>query len=456
MNNYLHKFSRYFPKTLLARLMMLIACLLVMAQLFTAQLFAYFEREPRAIAVALQAVTVVNYTRASLIASQDSLRLALLSELSGKEGVRVYYANLLEKIEPLPDDAFIQLVAQKIRDQLSPVTIVTMNHYGVEGLWVSFSIGVDDFWVVIPHPRIKRSFPWEWLGWSILILILSLGGAYFVTLRLNRPLNDLVKVAKQIQSGEPPSVIEECAITELREVIVAFNRMAESLADLDAERTLIIAGVSHDIRTPLARLRLAVELLKDKKNQPLKQSMIQDIADMDSIISQFLDFVRGSEHETVVVLSLNRLLNSLQERYARVGKTVTLLAMPDDTQDIFLAVRPLSLQRLLDNLIENAFTHGVSPVEIRFDTSDDKVNIHILDSGQGIPPEDIESVMRPFQRLNRARSNATGSGLGLAIAERIARLHHGKLVLLNRPQGGLDAKITLPIYRGGYRDGLSG
>ena len=223
--------------------MLLIAVLLAIGQVASLKIFEYFEREPRAEATALQAVTVVNYTRASLIASQENLRLALLSELTGKEGVRIYYADFMEEIEPLPPDPFINLVAEKIRERLGVETIITVNHYGVEGLWVSFNIGQDDFWVVIPRFHIERPFPWQWLGWGALVLLLSLGGGYILAARINRPLNLLVNAADRLRNGERPEKLPEDSVTELREVSSTFNKMADSLAELDAERTLILAGV---------------------------------------------------------------------------------------------------------------------------------------------------------------------------------------------------------------------
>lgn len=139
------------PRTLLARIMLLIAILLIVGQLAALKLFDYFEREPRAMAAALQAVTVVNFTKASLLAAHEDRRIALLSELSGKEGVRIYAADMLEEIEPLPNDTFVKLIAKKIKEQLGKDTIVAINHFGVPGLWVSFNIGQDDYWVVIPR-----------------------------------------------------------------------------------------------------------------------------------------------------------------------------------------------------------------------------------------------------------------------------------------------------------------
>lgn len=421
--------------------MLLIAFLLAIGQIASLQIFEYFEREPRAEATALQAVTVVNYTRASLIASQDNLRLALLSELTGKEGVRVYYADFMEDIEPLPADPFINMVAEKIRERLGVETIITVNHYGVQGLWVSFNIGQDDFWVVIPKLHVERRFPWQWLGWGALILVLSLAGGYFIALRINRPLHLLMNVANRLRNGEQPEKLPEGSFAELREVNETFNKMADSLAELDAERTLILAGVSHDIRTPLARLRLSVEMLPDDGCASLKNGMVQDIADMDNIIHQFLDFVKGVEGEPTQMIDVNTLLQAVHDRQLRAGRDLVVQLAPT----YFIPVKPLAMQRLLDNLVGNAYAYGNGQVRIASKVTAGSVVISVFDNGPGIPETHVEKLLRPFERLDTARSNAGGSGLGLAIADRIAKQHHGKLELINRPEGGLEARLSIPI-----------
>ncbi|WP_041359462.1 ATP-binding protein [Methylotenera versatilis] len=421
--------------------MLLIAFLLAIGQIASLQIFEYFEREPRAEATALQAVTVVNYTRASLIASQDNLRLALLSELTGKEGVRVYYADFMEDIEPLPPDPFINMVAEKIKERLGVETIITVNHYGVQGLWVSFNIGQDDFWVVIPKLHVERRFPWQWLGWGALILLLSLAGGYFIALRINRPMHLLMNAANRLRKGEQPEKLPEGSFAELREVNETFNKMADSLAELDAERTLILAGVSHDIRTPLARLRLSVEMLPDEGCGSLKNGMIQDIADMDNIIHQFLDFVKGVEGEPTQMIDINTLLQAVHDRQLRAGRDLVVQLAPT----YFIPIKPLAMQRLLDNLVGNAYAYGKGQARIAGKVTAEHIVISVFDNGPGIPESHLQKLLRPFERLDTARSNAGGSGLGLAIADRIAKLHHGKLELINRPEGGLEARLSIPI-----------
>ncbi len=421
--------------------MLLIAVLLAIAQLASLQIFEYFEREPRAEATALQAVTVVNYTRASLIASQENLRLALLSEITGKEGVRIYYADFMEDIEPLPADPFINMVAAKIRERLGAETIITINHYGVQGLWISFNIGQDDYWVVIPRVHVERPFPYQWLGWAALVLALSLGAGYFIAARINRPLHLLMNAADRLRNGEQPEKLPEGSFAELQEVNVTFNKMADSLAELDAERTLILAGVSHDIRTPLARLRLSLEMLPDEACASLKSGMIQDIADMDNIIHQFLDFVKGVEGEPTQMTDINTLLQAVHDRQLRAGRDLVVqLAAP-----YLVPIKPLAMQRLLDNSVGNAYAYGNGQVRVASRITPDFIMISVFDNGPGIPETHVEKLLRPFERLDTARSNAGGSGLGLAIADRIAKLHQGKLELINRPEGGLEARLSLPI-----------
>jgi two-component system osmolarity sensor histidine kinase EnvZ len=246
-----------------------------------------------------------------------------------------------------------------------------------------------------------------------------------------------------LRNGEQPEKLPEESVTELREVSSTFNKMATALAELDAERTLILAGVSHDIRTPLARLRLAVEMLPDESCDSLKNGMIEDIADMDNIIHQFLDFVRGVEGEPTQLTDINSLLQGLHDRQSRAGRDLVVQM----AATYAIPIRPLAMQRLLDNLVGNAYTYGHGQVRVASQVLDDAIVISVFDNGPGIPETHLEKLLRPFERLDTARSNAGGSGLGLAIAERIAKLHHGKLELINRPEGGLEARLTLPIAK---------
>jgi two-component system osmolarity sensor histidine kinase EnvZ len=427
----------WLPRTLLSRIMLLIALLLMAGQYAAFRLFEYVEREPRATAAALQAVSIANLTRAALLAAHENRRLQLLTELSQTEGVRVYPIEIFEVVEPLPEDPLIQLIAEKIVAQMGTGTVVSVNHLGLPGLWVSFSIDDEDFWVVIPKIRTERPAPWQWVEWGALMLTLSLAGAYFIAARINRPLHLLAKAADQVARGLKAERLPEYGVEELQRVSHTFNEMTDALARLDSERTLLLAGVSHDLRTPLARLRLSVEMLS--ASDAMKAGMIQDIEDMDSIIRQFLDFVRGLEGETEQKEDLNALIQSTADRYARSGKTLHLNL--GNIPEILL--RPLAMQRLLGNLIDNAFAYGGKKVEIMTRNQNGLITLSVLDDGPGIPEKEMDRLLRPFERLDSARGQDGGSGLGLAISDRIARLHGGNLSLHNRENRGLEVRITL-------------
>ncbi len=430
---------KWMPRTLLSRLMLLIALLLAVGQYAAFKLFDYFELEPRASAAALQAVSVVNLTQAALLAAHEDRRLPLLQELSQLEGVRVYPVDLLEEIEPLPDDALSQRVAEKIREALKPNTFIAYNHLGLNGLWVSFSIDDEEFWAVIPNIHIEQTFPWQWLGWAGLILFFSMAGAYVIATRINRPLRLLAQAADQVARGEIAQKLPEDGTEELQRVNHTFNAMTEALSRLDAERSLLLAGISHDLRTPLARLRLAVEMMPD--GESLKSGMVQDIEDMDCIIRQFLDFIRGIEGEVAQKADLNMLISDISERYLRNGQSVLL----DAGEIPQIALRIQAMHRLLTNLLDNAFHYGKGEVTVATRALADGVLLTVSDEGPGIPEDQIPRLLRPFERLDVARGNATGSGLGLAIADRIAKLHGGQLHVANRPAGGLEVRLLLPL-----------
>ena len=432
---------RLFPRTLLWRSVALIALLLVIAHLAWLQILRVSEREPRARQVAQQIVSVVNLTRAALITAQPSKRLELLQDLSQEEGIQVYSAEQGERIAPLPDQAFLRLVESEVRRQLGAQTRIAASRNGIRGAWVSFRIDGDDYWVYMPRSRLERTDPLRWAGWGALVLALALLGAYLIVSRINRPLRELTGAAAEIGRGHTPPPVAETGPSEIRTLAHAFNTMAADLKRQDEERAFLLAGVSHDLRTPLSRIRLGLEMLGGKGDPALKAGLIQDVADIDAAIGQFLDFARLAEGEVAVPEGdLNAIVREVCDRYTRAGKAVStrLDALPP------LALRPSAVQRLVSNLIDNALRHGGPEVEVTTRPENGRAVIEVLDRGPGIPQEESENMLQPFTRLDRARSTS-GSGLGLAIVDRIARLHGGSVRLLAREGGGLRARVELPL-----------
>lgn len=440
---------KFIPNTLLARFLILIATVLIIAQVVSIRIFDYFERGPRAEAIAQEIETIVNFTRVSLISSREDKRLKLLSELSTKGDIRIYPAYYFEDIEPLAPDPFLQVIVSKLKKRLGENTIVVTNHYGIPGLWVSFAIDQDEFWVVIPTPG-DRPFPWHWIGWGIIVAGLSIIGAYATATRINKPLNLLINATEQLKKGMFPEKLPLDSVTEFRTMSQTFNEMAESLSKVDQERKVLLAGVSHDIRTPLTRLRIAIEMLPKKIASKLKKSMEEDIFEIDNILSQFIDYVRGFNQEATVTTNLNEFFSHMKNQHQILNRNIVLvsnLKIP-----IFYDIKPISFRRLFDNLINNAFSYSTGEVVITIRKHKENISISVLDDGPGIPPDHIQRLLKPFERFDvisinkkQIADNREGCGLGLAIVDKITEAHNGKLVISNRTKKGLEVKIILPL-----------
>jgi len=433
--------SRVLPDSLLARSFLLIALLLVVSVLAAFQLYRVYEREPLSRELAQQAVSVVNLTRAALVNADPALRPDLLVELNESEGIRVYPVTPGEKLEPLPDDPLFRMVAKRVRDALGARTRFAFARNGVAGFWVSFFIDVDQYWVMLPRARFEPSFGPGWIGWGAALLILALLGAALIATRLSRPLKALAQAARRIGRGETPEPLAEQGPRELRTVSAAFNRMTRDLEALERERAMVLAGISHDLRTPLSRLRLELEMSGAERTAA--ESMATDIDEMDSVIGQFLDYARGSA-ENASVGDLDALGDEIAEHYARRGRRVSFV--PGGVPRFAFAAK--ALRRAIMNLIDNALRYAGEPVEIRSRAEAGNIIVEVLDRGPGIPAAQTERLKRPFTRLDAARSGPGGSGLGLAIVDRIARAHGGTLELLPRAGGGLAAVLSLPRNQG--------
>ena len=439
-----------FPKNLLNRLILIIASLIIVSQLITIKVFDYFEMEPRAESMAQEISTIVKYTKAAIQNAYPSTRLDLLQSLSKMSDVKIVPAYYFENIKPLPDEIFLSIVVKKIKQDLGEDTIVTLNHYDIPGIWVSFEIGDGLFWAVIPRNVFDRPFPWHWIGWGIVVFLVSISGAYFLTTRINKPLNLLINATSKLKKGLPFKKIPEDTATEFKEVTKAFNEMASNLAKSENERRFIMGSVSHDIRTPLTRMKLSLEMLP-KKSAFLKESMDQDIDEINQIINQFLDFVRGFDDEPISSLNFGNFLTELKKQHAILGhdlKISKITRSKDIPKNLFIDVRPLAFKRLFDNLINNGVKFSKSnKIELVAKLYDEKIEINVLDNGPGIPKDKREKLLEPFERLDQARGSIGGSGLGLAIANRIVMVHNGKLELINRRKGGLNVKLTFPLIK---------
>ena len=433
-----------FPGSLLWRIFLLIAALLLASLVAWIAIVDESENEPRARAIAQQVASIVNLTRAAIVTAAPEKRIELLRYLSQHEGIRIYPAGEEEPVTDLPDSKQLRLITEEVRNELGEHTQLKLEQAGLSGLLVSFRIDGEEYWLALPRERIERQLPWEWIGWSALAGALALIGAGFIVSRINEPLRALTRAAAQLAGGNRPEPIAEAGATELRTLAQAFNGMTSALQRSESERALLLAGVSHDLRTPLSRLRLGVELLGNT-DPSLTAGMVQDIEDMDAIIEQFLDFARDESGEAVAAdADLNAIVGAVVDRYVRRHKPVSARTGPIAPR----ALRPLAIQRAIVNLVDNALRYSGTPVEIETRAEADRVILSVLDRGPGIPVSEAQRLLQPFTRLEGSRSGAKGAGLGLAIVQRIAAVHGGRIELLARAGGGLEARMTLAHARG--------
>ena len=422
--------------SLFARSFLLIALLILASAAATVQLYRVYEREPRARELAQQTVSVVNLTRAALVNADPVLRRDLLIELNEREGIRLAPLTRGELLERLPNEALFELVSKKIRGALGERTRFAFARDRVEGFWVSFAIDEDDYWVMLPRERFEPEFGLQWLGGGLALLGLALAGAWLIASALSRPLGAIAAAAREVGRGAAPAPLAESGPREMRTVSVAFNRMAGDLAAMERERAMVLAGISHDLRTPLSRLRLAIEM--SGADREAIEGMGADVEEMDKVIGQFLAFARG-EDEPRVDGDLDGLVAEVVESYRK--RDAKLSFKPGGLSAARFA--PMAMRRAITNLVDNALNYAGGPVEIETRRDGGRALIEVMDRGPGVPQGEAERLKRPFARLDEARSGRGGAGLGLAIVDRIARAHGGQFELAARPGGGLAARLSL-------------
>ncbi len=365
----------------------------------------------------------------------------LLQELLDDHGL-IVVSNEPEFLEQQADSPYLMF----FRESLTRAT-------GEEPHIVTSDEG-SMIWVDVPaHGIIHRiGFNGSRLGTNPpLAFIAIVGGGTMLTLfasllevrRVVRPLDRLSRAARELSRGKHPQPVPEDGPEEIAELARTINRMSADINEMAANRTVMIAGISHDLRTPLTRLGIAVEMLDEDSNPELVAGIRRNLDVMNDLISQFLEFSRGIEDECPVQVDLWQIVASLAEDLERDGADLRLHRY--DPPCVFFA-DPIALQRILGNLLKNAAQYGgENPIDVELHCSDEDVSIEIRDRGPGIPEGDVQAVFRPFHRLQPARDRTTGgSGLGLAIAHQLAVKHGWTIELLPREGGGTVAKLGLP------------
>lgn len=431
------------------RTFLLLGTLTTVSMITWIGMISVIQREPQAQQISAQIISVVTITHAALTHSAPELRRELLFDLVSNEGIRIFSLEEDDRIEPPPDNYLMPEIEALVKAKLGKDTRFSARVNGVAGFWVSFKIDDDEYWLMLDRERLRGLTGFQWLGWASLVSLLSLLGAAIISSLINLPLSRLTAAARDIAKGKQPAPLPEKGPIEIIEANRSFNQMVDDLKQVESDRAVILAGISHDLRTPLARMQLEVEManLSDEAREGIQS----DIGQMDAIIGQFLDYAKPTETSSFTDVDLSGLLTDMAREAMRLPDMKINASIAEGAHAMG---NPTDLRRVLNNLIENARRYGKTPgsdvteidiaCQVRTSHGAKKVIIEVQDHGTGVPAEKIEQLMKPFTRLDTARGQANGAGLGLAIVDRVLLRHGAELQVRNREGGGLAFQISLP------------
>ncbi|MDE2121516.1 MAG: HAMP domain-containing protein [Betaproteobacteria bacterium] len=394
---------------------------------------------------ARQITSLIDLTRIALVHSAPEYRNALLDELVRREDIYIYPRHPGDRWTPMERNDFTRRLAASVGARLHEQLNFADSVNGEAGLWIGFRIDRDQYWLLLDPSRLDESLGETWVVGGVLATLLALIGAAVIAGFINRPLRDLSIATARVREGDFSYQLDETSGTEeIREVNRGFNRMARALQEIEQERALMLAGISHDIRTPLARLRLEAEL--SVPDATARNDIIADIEQADSIINKFMEYARSASP----VLQPVDLPELAQRVCDELGKWGDLRIRVDDDVQAWALADELEVRRVLTNLLENARRYARLPgheraeVEISFLRRTSEVALLVRDRGPGVQPDQLALLTRPFFRGDTARTSGQGTGLGLAIVERTVARMHGRLDIANAPGGGLLVQVWLP------------
>lgn len=427
------------------RTFFMLALLLVGSTVAWVQTFRTLEYEPRAVLAAQQIASLVNLTRAALVYSDAIARVSLIKTLAEQEGVRIAPREPKDKFSPFDRNTLDDRITDELSRRLGPGTVVAGDVNGEPGLWVGFQIDGDAYWLLMDPSRVSPGSSSTWLIWLATAAILSLTGAAIIARLINQPLKRLSFAASRVRDGDfDASHLDEKAVTsEIREVNIGFNRMAAQLAKIEQDRAVMLAGISHDLRTPLARLRLETEM--SVADDDAREHMAADIAQLDAIIDKFLDYARPGQAELKPVV-----LAEIVEACAYPFRDADDVRISIDVSPALKVMADeVELARVISNLVENARRYGKTPetgiatIDIAARARDHWVHIKVRDHGMGVAPDALRNLTKPFFRGDAARTAATGAGLGLSIVDKTVERMGGSFMLSNSSSGGLSVRLRL-------------
>ena len=358
---------RLWPRSLFGRLALLLLLVIVVSQATALYLF----RQDRAQLIARQfsetKLVQLRSLRAALATGAPRETATTLARFGEEYHARIVPDEERRFMGTTPQNRLLVELQERLRNELGPETELRIQPR-LQLMWIKLSAGERAYWAGFPLPRPEDDIPSRALAWSLIILALLLVSAYAFARYLSRPLRQLNRAVTSVGQGRTPSPLPENGPSEIVNLNRGFNQMLANLRQIEQDRAVWLAGVSHDLRTPLARLRLGIEVAA--KDDGARDGMVADIEEMDKIISQFLDFARNEADTPLELKDLSHdIIAPLVERYQKNGQDVHF-----STEDIApQPVRVTAMSRLLANLLDNALRHGRPPVSIAARRDDDSI-----------------------------------------------------------------------------------
>lgn len=406
--------------------------------------------EHRANQVAERATSALNIAQKSIQYAAKENRLSLIIQLATPGDTQVYPREATDEFVPLGNSRYESLVNEQLSLLLPSADLLFASEINNEqGLWIGFQVEDELYWLLVKERQdLFPNLASEGLNWLFITLAIALFGSAISVRMLTKPLKQLATASKQLARGENPAPLPiNKGPTEIVEVFSTFNQMASDLHANETDREVMLAGISHDLRTPLARLRLEIEMsgLCDETLSAIDNDMDQ----IDHCIAQLIEYARPTGEAPKEAINISKPIADLCERDRNYTESLGGTLNYSIQDNLCAYIKEINLIRVVGNLIENARRYGHSDdgsltINVALYKHGNLIRIDVSDLGQGIPQKEIGRLMRPFARGNEARSNVSGAGLGLAISRRLLQPADGTIELLPNKPNGLLCRIELP------------
>lgn len=430
------------PRSLFAKAALTLTIAFVYFGLFTLAAVAYYVQVPVAKRSADDLATFILLVARSWSVQPTINRDHYAEEVYRSHGLRLTTTKVpLEPVPPYkPYLSLLDAALDRRTGEGLPIGANTVD--GDRWYWVEMQVNDQYLRVGFTQARIGARLPVALLLVLLGTTVLVLSTAMILTRRITRPLRLLSEAAERVGKGQEPEPLPETGPAELAALIHQFNRMGHQVAELIANRTTLLAGISHDLRTPIARMQLSLEMLRPSKDGELIDGLKGDLECMNQLIGDALALGRDLEAGRPEPVDLAALADELVTAAHLPEARMNWSRPPPCVRETHIT----SLRRVIGNLLDNALRYGSgAPVTVTLDCSEAKAVVRVLDRGPGIPADQREAVFRPFHRLEQSRSTDTGgSGLGLAIARQLADASGWTIRLLEREGGGTTAEVILP------------